>query len=178
MKKSLCITIFLAILLMIGAYTVQAQVNLTSFDGLWLQDSTKFRNMVNAGIDGSNIVPTKGGNESYKSYVCMEVEPGAPDTIKLRSYDRRGNYTDIYGNLYWLSGTNSNFFGYVEFFSEDGYEYDFAYVTVINNKFTSVPGYGTYSDPTGFDAWNFLWSAKIPKKVPYDIWITPCGVLD
>ena len=96
--------------------------------------------MVYAGIDGSADVPVKGFNMTYRNYTCMEVDPNDTGTIKLKTYNIDGSYTGINGNLYWKSGTNSNFFGYVEFFSEDDFEYNFAYVTVTNGKFTSVTG--------------------------------------
>ena len=174
-KVSLRIGAFLVLFLVIGVYTAQAQVDLSAFNGLWMQDSVKFRNVVYAGAVGSAIVPERGVNEAYKEYMCMEVDPANPDTINLYTYNKYGKYISVYGYLYWQSGTNSDFFGYVELFSENGFEYNFAYVTVINGKFTAIPGYGYYSDGAIFDTWDFLWSGKIPRTVPSDIYAVACG---
>ena len=176
MKKfSLYISFFLVLFLMTGVYTAQAQADLSAFNGLWMKNSTKFRNVVYAGAAGSATLPVRGGNEVYKEYTCMEVDPANPGIINLYSYDALGNYASVYGYLYWQSGTNSDFFGYVELFSEDGFEYDFAYVTVINNKFTAVPGYGYHSDGAIFDTWDFLWNGKIPKRIPSRVHAVSCG---
>ena len=175
-KVSLCIGAFMVLLSVVGVYTAQAQADLSAFDGVWLQDSSKFRNMVYAGANGSETLPVRGANEAYRNYTCMEVNPATPGTINLYTYDRNGKYTGVYGYLYWQSGTNLDFFGNVEFFSEDGFEYDFAYVTIINDRFKTVPGYGTYSNGTDiFDTWDFLWNAKIPRRVPSAVFNEGCG---
>jgi len=176
MKKfSLCIGAFLVLFLIIGVYKAEAQADLTAFDGLWMKDSTKFRKVVLAGAAGSTTVPGWGFNEAYKGYTCMEVDPTNAGTINLYSYDNYGNYVGIYGYLDWHSGTNSEFLGLLYLYSDDGFEYDFAYVTVIYGKFTAIPGYGTYSEGDRFDTWDFLWSGKIPKRVPSDIYAVACG---
>ena len=179
-KVSLCIGAFMVLLLVVGVYTAQAQADLSAFDGLWLQDSSQYRNIVIAGAIGSDTLPERGANEAYRNYTCMEVDPANADTINLYRYYGNGDYAGKYGYLYWQSGTNSetnsDFFGKVEFFSQDGFEYDFAYVTVINDKFKAVPGYGTYSNGTDrFETWDFLWNAKIPRRVPSAVLDVGCG---
>ena len=104
----------------------------------------------------------------------MTVDSADKGTINLRSYDNHGNDVGIYGSIKWQSGTNSAFFGYLEIFSDAGYEYDFAYVTVIHGKFTAIPGYGTYSDGEYFNTWDFLWNAKITRRLPPDVYAVSC----
>ena len=169
------ITLFLALFLEISVCVAQGEINLTAFYGLWIKNSTKLRNVIYAGTAGSSTVPVKGINENYPEYTCMEVDPANPGTINLYVYDGYGNYVGIYGSLRWHSGVNSDFLGYVEFYSDDGFEYDFAYVTVRYGKFTAVPGYGYYSDGKEFITWDFLWSGKIPGTIPYEIFVTACG---
>jgi hypothetical protein len=175
-KVSLCIGAFMVLFLVVGVYTAQAQADLSAFDGLWLQDLSKFRYMVIAGAIGSETLPERGANEAYRNYTCMEVDPANAGTINLYTYYRNGDPAPIYGYLYWQSGTNEDFFGKVEFFDLDGFEYDFAYVTVINGKFKAVPGYGTYSNGTDrFETWDFVWNAKIPRRVPSAVLNVGCG---
>jgi len=165
-KLSLCIGVFLVLLLMMGVFTAQAQVDLTEYDGFWLKDTTKFRNVIWGGVAGSETVPEKGGNQTYKAYTCMSVDPGTPGTINLSTYDKDGSYLGISGSLTWYSGTNSEFLATLELYTDDAAEYDFAFVTVLYDKFTAVPGYGTYTDTESFGTWDFLWKATIPKRIP------------
>jgi hypothetical protein len=176
MKRDLFhIGAFLVLFLVTGVCSAQAEADLTAFNGQWIKDYTKFRNMVYAGADGSETVPERGWNEIYKNYTCMTVDSDNKGTINLRSYDSQGNDVGIYGSIKWHSGTNSEFFGSVEIFSDAGYEYDFAYVTVINGTFTAVPGYGTYSDGEYFNTWDFLWNAKIARRLPPNVYAVACG---
>ena len=165
-KLSLCIGVFLVLFLMINVYTVQAQGVLTAYNGFWLKDTTKFRNVIWGGIAGSETVPEKGGNETYKTYTCMSVDPGTPDTINLSTYNKDGDYLKVSGSLTWHSGTNSEFLDTLELYTDDATENDFAFVTVLYDKFTAVPGYGTYSDTESFGTWDFLWKATIQKRIP------------
>lgn len=174
-KPSLCIGVFLVLFLMINVNTVQAQADLTAYDGFWLKDTTKFRNVVWGGIAGSETVPERGGNEIYKTYTCMSVDPGTPDTINLSTYDKDGNPFGISGSLTWHSGTNTEFLATLELYADDASEYDFAFVTVLYDKFTAVPGYGTYSDTESFGTWDFLWKATIPKRIPSGVFAVSCG---
>lgn len=153
----------------------QGQTDLTAFDGVWIKNTTKFRNVVYAGTEGSSTVPVNGINEKYAEYTCMEVDPASPDTINLVVYDQYGNYVGVYGYLRWHSGVNADFLGYAEFYSDNGFEYDFAYVTVKYGRFKAVPGYGYYSDGKEFATWDFLWNGKIPGTIPYEIFVTACG---
>ena len=174
-KLSLCIGVFVVLFLMMDLYMAQAQVDLTAYDGLWLKNSTKLRNMIYAGADGSTTIPERGPNEAYREYTCMSVDDANPGIINLSVYNRYGEYM-LYGYLSWLSGTNEDFLGSVVFYTDNNYEYDFAYVTVeYGYYFTAVPGYGYYSDGTVFDTWDFLWSGKIPGRIPYDLGTVCCG---
>jgi len=176
MKKSfLCIGVFLVLLLLVDVYTVYAQGDLTAYNGLWLKDVSTYRNVVWAGLPGSETIPEKGSNEKYTTYTCMSVDPSTPDTINLRTYDTYGNYLNISGSLWWHSGTNTEFFANMELLSDDNLEYNTAYITVQYNKFTAVPGFGTYWGDENFVAWDFLWKATIPTRIPSDVYAVSCG---
>jgi len=174
-KLSLCIGVFVVLFLMIAVYTAQAQGNLTEYNGLWLKDVSKYRNMVWGGLAGSETIPVKGNNETYTTYTCMSVDPATPGTINLRTYDKDGNYLGISGFLWWHSGTNTEFLADMELVSDDNLEYNTAYITVSYAKFTAVPGFGTYSGDDYFDTWNFVWKATIPRRIPAGVYAQPCG---
>jgi len=174
-KLSLCIGVFAVLFLMIAVYTAQAQGDLTAYNGLWLKDVSKYRNVVWGGLAGSVTAPVKGNNVTNTTYTCMSVDPATPGTIKLRTYDKDGTYWGISGFLWWHSGTDREFLADIELVSDDNLEYNYAYITVSHDKFTAVPGFGTYSGEDYFDTWDFLWKATIPRRIPAVVYAQPCG---
>lgn len=176
-KLSLCIGVFLVLFFMTGVYTSQAQGDLTGYNGLWLKDVSTYRNVVWAGLPDSETIPEKGSNEKYTTYTCMSVDPATPGTINLSTYDKYGNYLKTSGSIWWHSGTNTEFFANMEFVSDDNLEYNTAYITVSYNKFVAVPGFGTYWGDENFVAWDFLWKATIPRRIPSAVFEVGCGFI-
>jgi hypothetical protein len=174
-KLSLCIGVFAVLFLMMDLYTAQAQGNLTEYNGLWLKDVSKYRNMVWGGLAGSETIPVKGRNETYTTYTCMSVDPATPGTINLRTYGKDGTDLKISGFLWWHSGTDREFLADMELVSDDNLEYNTAYVTVSYDRFTAVPGFGYYSGEDYFDTWDFVWKATIPRRIPAAVFDKGCG---